>query len=1004
MTTGIDSRSSQSLDGRWTIALDPENRGRTEEWFSGIPAVETRQAPVPGTIQQVFPASHGVAWYWRTIHQEGVAPNGARALLRFSAADYLSDVWLNGAYLGGHEGGETPFTLDATSALQSGDNLLAVRVLNPTDTPVDSIVLDQTPHRNKRLEGDFQPGSGKNYGGIVQTVELLVVPPLYISDILVRPHVQSGEVDVRVALQSARPVPTRVTLSIAVGPAREGTVLACTTHEVEVPAGVSSHEAALSVPRPHLWSLDDPFLYRLTVVAQVSDATEAASRDEVSRRCGFRDFRVVDGYFQLNGKRLWLRSTHTGDHFPVGYYAPADPDLIRRDLLYAKAVGLNTVRFIAGMALTEQLDVCDEIGLLVYEENLAAWLLGDSPQMAERFDRSLREMVLRDRNHPSVVIWGLLNETHDGPVFRHAVQSLPLLRELDPDRLVLLSSGRWDGDLAIGSVCNPGGMGWEPEWGREGEATGEGWESSEEHKEPAYVPGAGDVHIYPQVPQSDETNAFLRSLGHDSKPVFVSEYGIGSLLDVVHIVERYRQVKDTPAADDLIVFETMRTRLEEDWARFGMDAVYAFPRDLLRESQRLHSRLRLLGLNLLRSNPKVAGYNLTGMLDHGYTGEGMWTFWREWKPGIVEALEDGFAPLRWCLFAQPEHVYAGRTVLVEAVLANEDVLPPGDYAARLRVFGPAGRAWQHEMSVHLVTTPTSAGNPLAVPVFKQEVTIAGPAGVYVLAAHLLEGGSPAGDRIEFYVSDPAALPDVRTKATLWGVDERTAAWLTHHGVQCRRFGAQVPDEREVVVVGDLSSLAPADVEAGWLALAAQMARGSVALILSPGALRRGEDPVGWLPLATKGCCRRFNNWLYHREDVAKPHPIFSGLRGPGIMDWTYYGPVIPHYVFEGQETPDDIAVVFFATGHAPTEDKTGYAAGLISASYPFGAGRFFLSSLRVLENVDRHPAADRLLLNMIANAATLAQGPAAPLPDHFDALLQSVGFGTRGSGTPSPGA
>jgi len=167
-------------------------------------------------------------------------------------------------------------------------------------------------------------------------------------------------------------------------------------------------------------------------------------------RCGFRDFRVVNGYFHLNGKRLWLRSTHTGDHYPIGYYEPADPDLLRRDLIYAKTVGLNMVRFIAGMALPEQLDVCDELGLLVYEESLAAWLLGDSPHMGQRFDLSLREMILRDRNHVSVAIWGLLNETRDGPVFRHAASSLPLVRDLDPTRLVCLGSGRWDADLTIG--------------------------------------------------------------------------------------------------------------------------------------------------------------------------------------------------------------------------------------------------------------------------------------------------------------------------------------------------------------------------------------------------------------------------------------------------------------------------------------------------------------------------------------------------------------------------
>ncbi len=84
-----------------------------------------------------------------------------------------------------------------------------------------------------------------------------------------------------------------------------------------------------------------------------------------------------------------------------------------------------------------------------------------------------------------------------------------------------------------------------------------------------------------------------------------------------------------------------------------MDGVYAFPEDMLRDSQRLHARQRLLGFDPIRSNPHICGYNLTGMLDHGMTGEGLWTFWREWKPGIVDALSDGWAPLRWCLFAEP---------------------------------------------------------------------------------------------------------------------------------------------------------------------------------------------------------------------------------------------------------------------------------------------------------------------------------------------------------------
>jgi hypothetical protein len=705
---------------------------------------------------------------------------------------------------------------------------------------------------------------------------------------------------------------------------------------------------------------------------------------------------VVDGYFRLNGKRLFVRSTHTGNHFPVGFIVPDDPDLVRRDLLFAKACGLNMVRFISGMPLPEQLDCCDEIGLLVYEEDLAAWLLGDSPHLGERFDRSLREMVLRDRNHPSLVIWGLLNETLDGPTFRHAVSSLPLLREFDQTRTVLLSSGRWDRAAGIGTVSNPGSADWEHVWGSEAPdrptVPHSGGRHPADDGRPAYVTGAGDAHFYPTVPHSAETDAFLRTMGTDTKPVYLSEYGIGSLLDVDHILKRYQQSPTAPAPDDLRIFQGMLDPYLADWERYGLGRVFPFPRDLLRESQRLHSRWRLAGLNLIRSNPALAGYNVTGMLDHGYTGEGLWTLWREWKPGIVDALEDGFSPLRWCLFISSRHVYAGSEIAVEAVLANEDVLGPSDYPARLRMVGPAGPVWERSITVPIPTPAQGTDGPLAVPVFKDVVKLAGPAGAYVLAASLDQGGSPAGDRIAFHVSDPASLPKVDADVALWGVNDRVAAWLAAHGVRCRQWSAEPLNMPQIILVGDLAGIQAGDDD--WRSLATCLATGSMVLFLSPSAFQRGDDPVARLPLAIKGRCHAFSNWVYHREDIAMPHPIFSGLPLPGILDWDYYGPVIPSHVFQGQDMADDVAALFVATGYASMKEAvpTGYASGLVTAAYQFGGGRFLINSLRILEHIGSHPAADRLLLNMIAYAADLTQDSPVALPDDFEARLDAIGY------------
>src|SRR5207249_3880593 len=138
-----------------------------------------------------------------------------------------------------------------------------------------------------------------------------------------------------------------------------GELVASQTLASEFASGESIHEGLLTVRQLHLWDLDDPFLYRLTTRVQAGRVWQ-----EHSIRIGFRDFRVVDGYFHLNGRRIFLKSTHTGNHVPYGVIVPEKPDFLRRDLIYAKASGFNMVRFIAGVGMPEQFDLCDELGLM----------------------------------------------------------------------------------------------------------------------------------------------------------------------------------------------------------------------------------------------------------------------------------------------------------------------------------------------------------------------------------------------------------------------------------------------------------------------------------------------------------------------------------------------------------------------------------------------------------------------------------------------------------------
>ncbi len=191
-----------------------------------------------------------------------------------------------------------------------------------------------------------------------------------------------------------------------------------------------------------LWDLDHPVLYRVTARVR-REGSE--SIDEKSATCGFRDFRFADGYFRLNGKRIFLKSAHFGGEVPLTYLVPLDPGMLRKDFLSMKLMGFNMARCIAGLGRRYMMDLADEIGFLVYDESYAAWCVAPSPQMAARWDQTTAGMIRRDRNHPSVVIWGLLNETGNGPVFMHAVDSLDFVKQLDDTRVVMLNSGRFDG-------------------------------------------------------------------------------------------------------------------------------------------------------------------------------------------------------------------------------------------------------------------------------------------------------------------------------------------------------------------------------------------------------------------------------------------------------------------------------------------------------------------------------------------------------------------------------
>jgi hypothetical protein len=952
----------------WRIAIDPDNAGREQRWWRG-PRPGAKPTRVPWVIQERFPGYHGVAWYWHDFRAPRNPHPAGRTLLRFHAVDYLAEVWLNGTCLGGHRGGETPFTLDATDAVRPGKrNRLAVRVLNPTDQPIDGLTLYHTAKSPKFHP--VQPNASYNAGGIVGAVELLACPSVRVEDIRAIPNWQTGEVRVETTLHNAAARPAAVALGLTLGPANGTGSLAEKRFQAVCPPGPSTHGTTCRVPAYRLWELDDPQLYRATVRAQ---APRSRSADERTVRFGFRDFRFADGAFRLNGRRVFLNGCMHVPEYPAAFVMPHDPDYPRRDLIVMKALGFNFCRVAFGTLTSPQLDLCDELGLLVVQSHRGCWQLDwklrEWPGMEQEFSRSIAEVVLRDRNHPSVVIWDWMNETLEGRLFRHAVAELPFLRQLDAARIVLLNSGRSDQCTSIPDLCNPGSPTWD---GR-----------------------VRDAHLYPPIPHTARLSRALRSV--PGRPFILTEYSQCGALDCPAMLRHLEQL-GFAHGDDAAYCRELLTRFLADWKRWGLDACWPRPEDYFAESHRAVAKLRRTSANEALGNPHLVGHAMWNSLVDLYQGCGSLNLFREFKPDHADVMLEASSPLRWCLFPEPLNVTRGQKARLEAVLANHGVLQPGRYPVRFQVIAADGR---ERLLDRLVTITIPGGRqepPFASLVFSEDVAMAGPAGRYRFLATFERGAAAAGGEVEFRVFDPADLPALPPVIARAGADEALDAWLNTRGVAARRFDPRAPAADRVVLA--CGRLAEADGNAVLTGLALAASAGATVIVLTPdffaGLDKRanignvpGLDPnvlgslqpqPGVIPLVGKGRLAALSEvgGYYRPDDWAKPHPLFDGLPCGGIMDYAVYREIIPQEAYVDLDAPAEaLAGGIRVSGGGR---HTAYASGLHVSVHRLGRGAVILNTLRIRQALDSDPAAERLLRNLVNHAAHLAAAKGAGPP------------------------
>ncbi len=355
-------------------------------------------------------------WYRRTftVPQGWKVGQGKRLQLNFGAVDWQSEVYVNGHKVAEHKGGYDKFSADITDALKPGRTQeLIVGVYDPTDA-ADG---ENPPMGKQRLDPSgiwYTPSSG-----IWQTVWMEPVVTDHVDSLKLTPDVQGEKVAVEV--QGVRGgVP--VTATAYDGKRKVGTV-----------TGRTGSTLDLRVPHPHLWSANDPHLYRLEV---------SVGSDRVGSYFGMRSIAVekVNGTPRtvLNGKPVFMMATLDQGFWPDGLHTAPTDEALASDLKMHKAMGFNSVRKHIKVEPDRWFYWADKLGLLVWQDMPAMNTVNPSAAARTEYEHEMKEMLDEHYNHPSVVMWVTFNE---GWGQYDEARIADQAKSWDPTRLVNSMSG-----------------------------------------------------------------------------------------------------------------------------------------------------------------------------------------------------------------------------------------------------------------------------------------------------------------------------------------------------------------------------------------------------------------------------------------------------------------------------------------------------------------------------------------------------------------------------------
>jgi beta-glucuronidase len=435
------TRERKSLTGLWRFRLDKAGEGRSAEWFRR-PLADAREMAVPASFNDIAADAavrdyFGDVWYQRTVRVPR-GWEGQRIVLHFESATHRATAWVNDAEVVSHEGGYTPFEAEVTEHVQAGEQARITVVVNNTLSfqTIPPGVIEDTPDGKRQIYWhDFF-----NYAGLHRPVWLYATGKAHLTDVTVVTGLDgaNGSIEYRTEATDADGAQVKVVLRDADG--------------AEVATGTDP-SGTLTVENVHRWAPGDGYLYDLEVQL-VDDA--GGVLDSYHQSVGVRTVAVDGTRFLINGEPFYF--TGFGKHEDLAVIGKGHNDAyLLHDFELLEWVGANSFRTSHYPYAEDVLDYADRQGIVVIDETAAVGLnmgLGGgifggqgyttfSPetvndQTREVHAQAIRELVARDKNHPSVVLWSIANEPESDTegAEQYFKPLFELTRELDPTRPV----------------------------------------------------------------------------------------------------------------------------------------------------------------------------------------------------------------------------------------------------------------------------------------------------------------------------------------------------------------------------------------------------------------------------------------------------------------------------------------------------------------------------------------------------------------------------------------